>query len=231
MRILIAEDDPSLLITIARQLRASMYSVDIARNGKEWLGFIEMFEYDCIIIDLTLSGFDGITALRELRQKKIETPVLILTIIDAIEDRVRALDNGADDYLLKPFSFKELLARVQTLLRRHVEEKETVLRIADLILDTKTRTALRGGKTIKLTLKEYMILEYLFTKKEMLVTRSQIIEQGWDGDYRCKSNVVDVYICYLRRKIDNGFERQLIHTIRGSGYMLTDNKNRHLQSR
>jgi len=224
MRMLVVEDEPSLLKTIGRRLKESGYSVDMAKDGEEGLDFAEMIEYDCIILDIMLPVMDGLTVLKKLRMKKIGTPVLILTARDAIEDRVRGLDMGADDYLVKPFSFDELLARVRALLRRRGDDREVVLRLADLTLDTTTHIAVRDGKTIELTAKEYAILEYLLRNRGMLVTRSQIIEHVWNYDFDYNSNVVEVYIRYLRRKIDDGFDQKLIHTVRGSGYMLKEEK-------
>jgi len=224
MRMLVVEDEPSLLRTIGKRLKESGYSVDMAEDGEEGLDFAKMIEYDCIILDLMLPVMDGLTVLKKLRMKKIGTPVLILTARDAIEDRVRGLDMGADDYLVKPFSFDELLARVRALLRRRGDDREVILRLADLTLDTTTHIAFRGGKTIELTAKEYAILEYLLRNRGMLVTRSQIIEHVWNYDFDYNSNVVEVYIRYLRRKIDDGFEQKLIHTIRGSGYMLKEER-------
>ncbi len=221
---LVVEDEPSLLKTTARRLKEAGYSVDTAGDGQEGLGFAEVVDYDCIILDLMLPIIDGFTILQKLRMKKIPTPVLILTAKDAIEDRVRGLDMGADDYLVKPFSFDELLARVRALLRRRGEDREVVLRIGDLTLDTTTHIAKRGEKIIELTAKEYAMLEYLLRNKEMLLTRSQIIEHVWNYDFDYNSNVVEVYIRYLRRKIDDGFEKKLIHTMRGSGYMLKEKK-------
>ncbi len=224
MRMLVVEDEPSLIKTTARRLKEAGYSVDTAKDGQEGLGFAEVVDYDCIILDLMLPIMDGFTVLQKLRMKKIPTPVLILTAKDAIEDRVRGLDMGADDYLVKPFSFDELLARVRALLRRRGDDREVILRIGDLTLDTTTHIAKRGEKIIELTAKEYAMLEYLLRNKGMLVTRSQIIEHVWNYDFDYNSNVVEVYIRYLRRKIDDGFEQKLIHTMRGSGYMLKEKK-------
>jgi len=224
VRMLVVEDEPSLIKTTARRLKEAGYSVDTAKDGQEGLGFAEVVDYDCIILDLMLPIMDGFTVLQKLRMKKIPTPVLILTAKDAIEDRVRGLDMGADDYLVKPFSFDELLARVRALLRRRGDDREVILRIGDLTLDTTTHIAKRGEKIIELTAKEYAMLEYLLRNKGMLVTRSQIIEHVWNYDFDYNSNVVEVYIRYLRRKIDDGFEQKLIHTMRGSGYMLKEKK-------
>jgi heavy metal response regulator len=224
MRILIIEDEPSLSRTMARRLQEEGYGVDAAQDGREGLAFAEVVDYDCIILDLMLPLMDGLTILRKMRAKRIKTPVLILTAKDAVTDRVTGLDQGADDYLTKPFSFDELLARIRAILRRQGPDKEVVLRIGNLALDTISHTANRGNKTIQLTTKEYGMLEYLLRNKGRLLTKSQILEHVWDYDFDCNSNIVEVYVRYLRRKIDDGFEQKLIHTVRGSGYVLRESK-------
>lgn len=220
MRILVVEDQPSLLKTIARRLQEDGYSVDTAKDGEEGLDFALVSDYDCIVLDIMLPVIDGMTVLKRLRENNIMTPVLFLTAKDAIEDRVRGLDLGADDYLIKPFSFDELLARIRALLRRQSISRETVIKIKDLTLDTNTHAVTRGGKPIELTAKEYAVLEYLMRNKGRLLTRSQIADHVWNYDFEGNSNIVDVYIRYLRRKIDDGFEDKLIQTVRGSGYMM-----------
>ncbi|AYO29777.1 response regulator [Biomaibacter acetigenes] len=220
MRILVVEDQPSLLKTIARRLQEDGYSVDTAKDGEEGLDFALVSDYDCIVLDIMLPVIDGMTVLKRLRENNIVTPVLFLTAKDAIEDRVRGLDLGADDYLIKPFSFDELLARIRALLRRQSISRETVIKIKDLTLDTNTHAVTRGGKPIELTAKEYAVLEYLMRNKGRLLTRSQIADHVWNYDFEGNSNIVDVYIRYLRRKIDDGFEDKLIQTVRGSGYMM-----------
>lgn len=222
MRILVVEDEPSLLKSITRRLCEEGYSVDAAEDGEEGQDFIEATEYDCIILDIMLPVIDGLALLRWLRNEHIKTPVLILTARDAIEDRVKGLDLGADDYLTKPFSFDELLARIRALLRRQNESKETVLKAADLTLDTISHTVSRDGNDIELTAREYAILEYLLRNKGRLLTRSQIADHVWNYDFEGNSNIVDVYIRYLRKKIDDGFNSKLIHTVRGSGYILKE---------
>lgn len=222
MRILVVEDQPSLLKSIARRLQEDGYCVDTAKDGEEGLDFALAADYDCIVLDIMLPGIDGLTVLKRLRENNVMTPVLLLTAKDAVEDRVRGLDLGADDYLIKPFSFDELLARIRALLRRQSASREAVIKIKDLTLDTNTHTVTRGGKPIELTAKEYAVLEYLMRNKGRLLTRSQIADHVWNYDFEGNSNIVDVYIRYLRRKIDDGFEDKLIQTVRGSGYMMRD---------
>jgi heavy metal response regulator len=222
MRLLVVEDEPALLKSIARRLNEEGYSIDTAEDGEEAQDFIETAEYDCIILDIMLPAIDGLTILKRLRNNRVNTPVLILTAMDAIDDRVKGLDLGADDYLAKPFSFDELLARIRALLRRQVETRETVVTIADLALDTISHTVIRDGKNIELTAKEYSILEYMLKNKGRLLTRSQIADHVWNYDFDGNSNIVDVYIRYLRKKIDDNFDNKLIHTVRGSGYILQD---------
>jgi DNA-binding response OmpR family regulator len=225
MRMLVVEDEPSLLKIIAKRLKEEGYSVDMAENGKDAQNYILSVDYDCIILDIMIPGIDGLSLLKKIRAKKISVPVLFLTARDSIEDRVTGLDAGADDYLVKPFSFDELLARIRALIRRKLENKETVLSIGDLKMDTLSREVIRDGNIIELTSKEYAILEYLLRNPNRVLTKSQIAEHVWNYDFEYNSNIVEVYIRYLRRKIDDEFKNKLIHTIRGGGYVLKD-KNR-----
>jgi len=222
MRILVVEDQPSLLKCISRRLQEDGYSVDTTKDGEEGLDFALAADYDCIVLDIMLPIIDGLTVLKRLRENNVITPVMLLTAKDTIEDRVKGLDLGADDYLIKPFSFDELLARIRALLRRQSIKRETVIKIKDLTMDTNTHAVTRSGKPIELTAKEYAVLEYLMRNKARLLTRSQIADHVWNYDFEGNSNIVDVYIRYLRRKIDDGFENKLIQTIRGSGYMMRD---------
>jgi len=224
MRILVLEDQESLAHTIARRLQEVGYSTDIALDGQEGLHFALSANYDLIILDIMLPKIDGIDLLKLIRSKGIQTPVLCLTAKDSIEDRVTGLDAGADDYLVKPFSFDELLARIRALLRRYSQTREPIIKVKDLVIDTNSHKVTRSGKVIELTSKEYSILEYLARNKGRVLTRSQIAEHVWNYDFEGTSNIVDVYIRYLRRKIDDGFPEKLIHTIRGVGYMLRDEK-------
>ncbi len=222
MRLLVIEDEPSLLKVVAKRLKEEGYSVDTAKDGREGENYIYSTDYDCIILDIMLPFIDGLSLLRNIRAKKISTPVLILTAKDSIDDRVIGLDTGADDYLIKPFSFDELLARVRALLRRQKEKRDLILSVGDLQLDTLTREVKRGNRPIELTSKEYAMLEYLLRNKNRVLTRSQIAEHVWDYDFDYNSNIVEVYIRYLRRKIDENFDAKLLHTVRGGGYMIKD---------
>ena len=222
MRLLVIEDEKSLLKIITKRLKEEGYSVDAVTNGRDGENYIYSTDYDCIILDIMLPVVDGLTLLRRIREKKISTPFLLLTARDSIEDRVVGLDTGADDYLVKPFSFDELLARVRALLRRQKEKRDIVLSLGDLKLDTVTREVKRGDRPIELTSKEYSILEYFLKNKNRVLTKSQIAEHVWNYDFEYNSNIVEVYIRYLRRKIDEDFKNKLIHTIRGGGYVLRD---------
>lgn len=222
MRLLVVEDEEALRQMIVRRLTQEGYSVDGCGDGRESLHYAEAAPYDCILLDVMLPGMDGIEVLRTLRAKGAKTPVLLLTARDSIGDRVTGLDAGADDYLTKPFSFDELSARVRALLRRHGEEKQGVLTAWGVTLDPAARRAEREGRVISLTAKEFALLEYLVRNKGRVVTRGQIVDHVWNYDFDCDSNIVDVYIRYLRRKVDAGFDRPLIHTIRGSGYALRE---------
>ena len=222
MRLLVIEDEKSLLKIIAKRLKEEGYSIDAVTNGRDGENYIYSTDYDCIILDIMIPIVDGLTLLRRIRAKKVSTPVLLLTARDSIEDRVIGLDTGADDYLIKPFSFDELLARVRALLRRQKEKRDIVLSVGDLKLDTVTREVKRGDRSIELTSKEYSILEYFLKNKNRVLAKSQIAEHVWNYDFEYNSNIVEVYIRYLRRKIDEDFENKLIHTIRGGGYVLRD---------
>lgn len=222
MRILIVEDDAALHRIISKRLKEAGHSVDGCFDGEDGLAYAESMQYDCVILDLMLPKKNGISVLRELRGKGNASPVLILTAKDAITDRVTGLDAGADDYLIKPFSFEELSARIRALLRRGSDTKETVLRLADLTMNTATHAVHRADQPIQLTSKEYSLLEYLLRNQGHIQTRSQIADHVWNYDFDYDSNVVDVYIRYLRNKIDKGFSPKLIHTIRGFGYVMRE---------
>jgi heavy metal response regulator len=220
MRILIVEDDQSLHRIILRRLKEEGYMVDGCYDGEDGLYYMTNEEYDCIILDWMLPKKDGVIVLREFRNLGHETPVLMLTAKDSIMDRVVGLDAGADDYLTKPFAFDELLARIRALLRRHNNVKENKLQLGDLVMDLPKHTVHRGDKEIHLTSKEYALLQYFLSNQEQVLTRSQIADHVWDYDFDYDSNVVDVYVRYLRNKIDKGFDVPLIHTVRGYGYVM-----------
>jgi len=220
MRILVVDDDRRLCAVIKRGFLEEAYAVDLAYDGEEGEYLAEVNPYDLIILDIMLPNKDGIEVCYELRAKRINTPILMLTAKDTVEDRVRGLDTGADDYLIKPFAFNELLARVRALLRREGISRSPELRVGDLTLNTLTRQVWRGQRLIELTTKEYVILEYFIRHPNVVVTRTMIEEHAWDYDFDSLSNLVDVYIRRLRRKIDNEREDSLIQTVRGAGYRL-----------
>lgn len=222
MRILVIEDDTALNRIISKRLKEAGHSIDSCFDGEDRLAYAESIQYDCIVLDLMLPKRDGISVLRELRHKGNASSVLILTAKDSITDRVTGLDAGADDYLVKPFSFDELSARIRALLRRSSDTKETVLKLADLTMNTASHAVMRGGQPIQLTSKEYALLEYLLRNQGHIQTRSQISDHVWNYDFDYDSNVVDVYIRYLRNKIDKEFSPKLIHTIRGFGYVMRE---------
>jgi DNA-binding response OmpR family regulator len=220
MRILVVEDDAPLASFLRKGLEAEHYAVDVAPDGEEARWLACECEYDLMMLDLNLPKLDGISVLRVVRPKKASLPVLVLTGRDRIEDRVQALDSGADDCLVKPFSFTELSARVRALLRRRPVATGTLLKIADLELDRVERTVRRAGKLIELTSKEFGLLEYLLRNAGHRITRNMIVEHVWNLSFDTGTNIVDVYINYLRKKIDDGFSPRLIHTVRGVGYEL-----------
>ena len=220
MRILVVDDDRRLCAVIRRGLLEESYAVDLAYDGEDGEYLAEVNPYDLIILDIMLPIKDGIEVCRELRAKRISTPILMLTAKDAVEDRVKGLDTGADDYLVKPFAFSELLARVRALLRREGTSKSPELRVGDLVLNTLTRQVNRGHRPIELTTKEYVILEHFMRHPKVVVTRTMIEEHAWDYDFDSLSNLVDVYIRRLRRKLDTEGEDSLIQTVRGAGYRL-----------
>ncbi|MGP0020521.1 MAG: response regulator [Candidatus Sulfotelmatobacter sp.] len=222
MRILIAEDDEALAKFIRQGLEGEHYSVDVAPDGEQARTAATESDYDVVILDLNLPKLDGVSVLRHLRAKKPSMPVLVLTQRIRVEDRVQCLDTGADDYLAKPFSFSELSARIRALVRRSHLPSESVLLAADLKLDRVQRLVERAGRRIELTTKEFSLLEYLMLNLGRRVTRSMIIERVWNLTFDTTTNVVDVYINYLRRKIDDGHAVKLIHTVRGVGYELSD---------
>jgi two-component system copper resistance phosphate regulon response regulator CusR len=223
MRILVAEDHPTLAESIARGLRDEGYAVDLTMDGSEAMHWALTNQYGCIVLDIMMPGKDGWSVLRALRQRQSPTPVIFLTARDAVDDRVRGLDMGADDYVVKPFNWAELLARVRAAIRRPHGHKGATLNIADLEIDTVAKTVRRAGKAVDLTAREYALLEYLAHREGQVVPRTDIWEQLYGHDDPTSSNVVDVYIGYLRNKIDRDHEVKLIHTRRGLGYVMTAN--------
>lgn len=220
MRILLVEDENDLRQIIKKRLIKAKYTVDDCQDGLEAEDYIDMTEYDGIILDGMLPGKDGLNILKEMRRKGNHTPVLMLTARDSIEDRVRGLDYGADDYLVKPFSFEELLARIRAVMRRKPVFVSEVLIVDNLEMNLQTKNVTRNGERIELSSKEYMLLEYLMQNKNIVLSREQIQERVWGYDFEGGSNVVDVYIRYLRKKIDHENEKKLIQTVRGVGYVI-----------
>jgi heavy metal response regulator len=222
MRVLLVEDEARIADFIRKGLSEYGYAVDVASDGEETLDWLNTAEFDVIILDVMLPVRNGIEVCRELRGRGVQTPVIMLTARDTIEDRVRGLDSGADDYLVKPFAFSELLARLRALTRRQPALIGSLLRIGDLALDTATRQVSRQGRPISLTTKEYTLLEYLLRHPHQVLTRTMIAEHVWNYDFDNATNVIDVHIRNLRRKIDDAFPTKLIHTVRGAGYRISD---------
>jgi two-component system OmpR family response regulator len=220
MRVLIVEDEPKLAALVARALREEGHPTDVASRGEEAVLLAQTAPYDAIVLDVMLPDFDGFEVLRRIRERELWTPVLMLTARDAISDRVGALDSGADDYLTKPFSFAELLARIRAVARRGVVERPAILTVGDLRLDPAQHRVWRGETEIELSTREFTLLELLMRRAGLTLTRLQLIEGAWDIAFEARSNVVDVYIRYLREKIDRPFGRSSIETVRGIGYRL-----------
>ncbi len=220
MRVLVVDDDRRLCNIVRRGLVEEAYAVDVAYDGEEGEYMAEVSPYDLIILDIMMPKKDGIQVCEELRARRINTPILMLTAKDTVDDRVRGLDAGADDYMVKPFSFNELLARARALMRRESMTKSPELEVGDLVLNTQTREVRRGDRTIELTTKEYVILEYFMRHPNAVVTRTMLEEHAWDYDFDSVSNLVDVYIRRLRRKLDDDERESLLQTVRGAGYRL-----------
>jgi len=220
LRILVIEDEAKIAQFIKRGLKEEGYAIDVAVDGEEGHFMLSSNEYDVIILDLMLPKIDGLTLCRTLRKEGNQTPIIMLTAKDTVKDKVKGLDSGADDYLPKPFAFEELLARVRVLLRKKDSRVQTQLKVEDLVLDLLTHKVTRGDREIDLTVKEYALLEYLMRNAGNIVTRTMISEHVWDINFDTFTNVIDVYINYLRNKVDNGFENKMIHTVRGKGYLL-----------
>ena len=221
MRLLIAEDDRLTAETLAKRLREEHYAVDVCYDGVSAHDYLMAAEYDVAVLDIMMPGMDGIAVLERVRSAGKHTPVLLLTARDAIEDRVNGLNAGADDYLVKPFAYEELSARLRVLTRR-ARQTTNQFTLADLVVDADSRTASRGGENIVLTSREYALLEYMIRNKGCVLSRSQMIEHVWSYDYEGASNMIDVYIRSLRKKIDEGRADKLIHTVRYAGYVLRE---------
>ena len=222
MRILVVEDEKKVASFIKRGLEEENFTVDMAYDGEEGLYMAEANPYDLILMDLMLPKMDGLAVIKALRGKGNKTPVLCLTAKDTVEDIVSGLDSGSDDYLTKPFAFAELVARVRALLRRGVQDRGAEIRFADLRLDPVAHKVWRGGKEIDLTAKEYSLLEYFMRNPDQILTRTMIAEHVWDYTFDSFTNIIDVYVNYLRKKIDRDADKKLIHTVRGVGYILKE---------
>ncbi|HPF87610.1 MAG TPA: response regulator transcription factor [Candidatus Limiplasma sp.] len=220
MRILVIEDDQALRKILQKRLTAEGYAVDACADGADGLAYALAMAYDGIVLDIMLPGIDGLTVLKRLREKHCESGVLLLTAKDTVSDRVKGLDYGADDYLTKPFAFDELLARVRALLRKNTGLHSPKLTVGDLVMDTAAHLVSRGDTQISLTAKEYALLEYFMRNAGQVLTRDQIVDHVWNYDYQFETNLVDVYVRYLRRKIDSTQSHKLLQTVRGFGYML-----------
>ncbi len=223
MRILLVEDDQKTAEFIVRGLKEAGYAIDHAEDGEKGLLLASMNPYDAAVVDIMLPKIDGLTLIEKMRAKKINTPVLILSAKRTVEDRVKGLQKGGDDYLIKPFSFSELLARIQALIRRaHASPDPTTLKAGDLTLDLLKHEVTRGGKKIDLQPREFSLLEYLLHNKDRIVSKTMILEHVWDYSFDPQTNVVDVLVCRLRNKIDRDFPDKLIHTIRSVGYVIKE---------
>lgn len=224
MRLLVVEDEKDMNSIIVKNLEAEGYIVDSCYDGEDAVIYMTTIDYDAVILDVMIPKMSGFEVLKKVREMKIETPVLFLTARDHVDDIVFGLNIGADDYMVKPFSFDELMARLRVIVRRKPEVRENIYTCGDLILNVNTRQVTRQGREISLSPKEYAILECLIRNKNIVLTRAQIESNIWDMDYSGESNVIDVYIRYLRKKIDDDFDEKLIQTVRGVGYMLKCNE-------
>ena len=222
MRILVAEDDRDMNAILVSRLKKEHYSVDTCFQGEEALDYLAGAEYDVVILGIMKPVLDGLSVLTKIRKEGNQVPVLLLTARDSIEDRVKGLDSGANDYLVKPFALEELLARIRVLLRRGTGEKDNVCRASDVEVHLDTHEVLRGGKEITLSGKEFSLLRYMIQNQGIVLSREKLEQHIWNYDYTGGSNVIDVYIRYLRKKIDEGFTSKLIHTVRGAGYVLKE---------
>jgi two-component system OmpR family response regulator len=220
MRLLIVEDDTKLARSLARGLRSEGYAVDLAASGEDALLQAHVYDYDVVILDVMIPAPDGVEVCRALREDGRWAPVLMLTARDGVGDRIRGLDAGADDYLVKPFDYGELIARVRALLRRGARERPAILVVGDLEVDPAAHTVIRAGQPVELTAREFALLEFLMRRAGEVVTRTALLEHVWDQNFTGSTNIVDVYVGYLRRKLEEPFGRPLIRTVRGAGYVL-----------
>jgi DNA-binding response OmpR family regulator len=220
MRILVIEDEKHIANFIKQGLKEEGYAVDVAYDGEQGYFLAGTEEYDAIVLDLMIPKIDGLTVCKNLRKDKVNTPIIILTAKGSVDDKVTGLYSGAEDYITKPFAFKELLARIHVLLRKDASQVPTKLQVSDLVMDLLTHKVIRGGKEIVLTTKEFSLLEYLMVNANHMVTRTSISEHVWDIHFDTTSNIIDVHINSLRKKIDRGYSKKLIHTIRGRGYSI-----------
>lgn len=224
MRVLIIEDEKNLAKILKKGLEENSYTVDLSHDGEEGLFMAENYPYDAVLLDIMLPHIDGLTILNTLRKKKNDAPVIMLTAKGEVEDKIKGLNIGADDYIAKPFDFSELLARLKAVIRRNKGKPSPLITVEDLTIDTNSRTVRRGDKEIRLSAKEYNLLEYLALNKGRVVSRTELTEHIYDTEFDLDSNIIDVFINYLRNKIDKDFEKRLIHTIRGAGYVLKGDK-------
>lgn len=222
MRLLIAEDEKDLNDILSRRLKEEGYSVDSCFNGEDALDYLLSADYDGAVLDIMMPKVSGLEVLKTLREKQIDMPVLLLTAKDSIEDRVHGLDLGADDYVIKPFAFAELLARLRVMLRKPTASKTSVLQVADLVLHLDTHEVYRGERPLSLSTKEFSLLRYMMQNVGVVLSRERLEEHIWNFDYSGGSNIIDVYIRYLRKKIDEGEKQPLIHTVRGRGYVIKE---------
>ncbi len=222
MRILVVEDERGLNRVLTKHLKNNGYSVDSCENGRDAIEYLDLAAYDLILLDVMLPGMSGWDILRYIREKNMDTSVLMLTALDSTEDKVKGLDGGADDYLTKPFALEELLARIRLATRKQRGNRNNIYTLSDLSVDCRSRTASRGGKEIILSAKEFSMLEYLIANQGIVLSREKILNHLWDYDYEGSSNMIDVYIRHLRKKIDQGYDAKLIHTVRGVGYVMRE---------
>lgn len=220
MRILIVEDEKSLAAILKQGLQENGFVVETTSDGEEGLYMAETYPFDAVLLDVMLPSVDGITILETLRKKKVAVPVLMVTARGRMEDRIRSLNIGADDYIVKPFDFEELVARLKAVIRRSKDKPSPLITVSDLVIDTNSRTVIRAGGVVKLSATEYNILQYLALNSGRVVSRSELIEHVYDTDFDRDSNVIDVYVNYLRNKLDKDFSSKLIRTVRGAGYVL-----------